>query len=917
MAQVRFFVASGALLVLGLLAPLAEPHSTARGPGELFPAQPTLAAPLAGWSRITSREPRRTVRWVGSASFSVAGGEAVDPTIAPGGESVRFATQVRIPKAGRYRFGFEGQGGSVVLTVKRPGDAGAGISLQVPAATSDPLMLAPLELERGTVELGVLFTRDGAGPARLLTLWQRESGTQAGLEGGAFGPEPIHSQFTRVLDELREETDAGENAFVGRMLLQRKGCVQCHDVGQAAHMLAPLEAPRLSKLGERASRAWVERWIRDPGALKPGSDMPSLYPAGEGDSAAVAAWLTQHAPDSAAEPVAAEAFVIERGRRLYHTLGCVACHGAYDEPSALFGEEHAALDDEMPAANFGDLAGKWRPAALSAFLRDPHDTRPSGRMPSLLLGQDEADAVANYLITKWGPGGPASPPGFGEVLTLSQCSACHEVEGIQRAGQQGKPLAQLDPARGCLDPKDRATPRYAFAGRELELLRAGLADAQLAAGVHAPHDAARRRVLFLDCGACHGRDGRGGGKPGARAYFTSLDEKADLGNEGRIPPDLSGVGFKLTTPWFQEVLDSGARARPYLATRMPVFGKATAGLAAEVARCEGVRPHGDAPEPEASDELVQAGRALMGKQALACITCHDFRDFASAGTPGPRIEHMAERLRREWWISYMRDPSRYKPGTRMPSFESGGQSACRTILGGDLERQLDALWSYLNLGEFMPAPEGLEKTRGLQLVVGARPIVLRTFLASVGPRAIAVGMPSGVHFAFDAQSVRLAEVWRGDFLDASSSWTGRGGENAGGEGPVVWKAPAGPLLMTGPLDAPGSPWPTATGKDAAFQFLGYSLGEDGVPQFEYRWKECLVRERVTTTAAPRLVLRREFELLRPPPSVVLNLEPGSARILYGTPALLDESAAADGSRRIALVPQSSSDTFRFTLEIEP
>lgn len=73
---------------------------------------------------------------------------------------------MRIPKAGRYRFGFEGQGGSVVLTVKRPGDAGAGISLQVPAATSDPLMLAPLELERGTVELGVLFTRDGAGPAR-------------------------------------------------------------------------------------------------------------------------------------------------------------------------------------------------------------------------------------------------------------------------------------------------------------------------------------------------------------------------------------------------------------------------------------------------------------------------------------------------------------------------------------------------------------------------------------------------------------------------------------------------------------------------------------------------------------------------------------------------------------------------------
>ena len=45
----------------------------------------------------------------------------------------------------------------------------------------------------------------------------------------------------------------------------------------------------------------------------------------------------------------------------------------------------------------------------------------------------------------------------------------------------------------------------------------------------------------------------------------------------------------------------------------------------------------------------------------------------------------------------------------------------------------------------------------------------------IGPRAILVGSPDGLHVAFDANAVRMAKAWRGRFFDAKGSRDGRGG----------------------------------------------------------------------------------------------------------------------------------------------
>ncbi len=60
--------------------------------------------------------------------------------------------------------------------------------------------------------------------------------------------------------------------------------------------------------------------------------------------------------------------------------------------------------------------------------------------------------------------------------------------------------------------------------------------------------------------------------------------------------------------------------------------------------------------------------------------------------------------------------------------------------------------------------------------------------------AILVGTPVGLHFAFDSRACRLVEAWRGAFVDAAGAWSGRGGMNVEGRGPVIWKAPTGPPL---------------------------------------------------------------------------------------------------------------------------
>ena len=79
-------------------------------------------------------------------------------------------------------------------------------------------------------------------------------------------------------------------------------------------------------------------------------------------------------------------------------------------------------------------------------------------------------------------------------------------------------------------------------------------------------------MVRFNCYACHERDKLGGVEEARNPHFQS--DMPEMGDEGRLPPHLTGVGAKLTSEWLRTVLDQGAKDRPYMFTRMPRFGTA-------------------------------------------------------------------------------------------------------------------------------------------------------------------------------------------------------------------------------------------------------------------------------------------------------------------------------------------------------
>ncbi|MBK7645560.1 MAG: hypothetical protein IPJ19_21425 [Planctomycetes bacterium] len=857
-----------ALLVLALLAPL-----TAQDPDERAPAE-------RGWALTNESGPLHWTSHASQAAFVLDAGESLDPRSGAGMGAATWDGVLELQRLGLYSFDALAEGGRATLEFLDP----SGHTLE-----------QPIDGKPGSVRVRLRFVPAG-GAARMQLRWKLERSPQ-----GDFDWQPVPARSVGVPSEFESAVREGELALHGRVLLEQKGCTNCHLPSDA--MLGSVgerRAPRLAN-GDSFGSAWLARWIADPSALRPHADMPKL-PLSENDAREIAEWLAQRGAQ--ASTLASEPAVLAQGRALYHRLGCSACHGALETPAAVLANEFLAhtLPQEPPPLPLGDLAGKWQAKALTEFLRDPRAQNPDARMPSFELTQADSDLLATYLLAHFGaaPAAPASK--LGVPAAIAVCSTCHEVGGVEKHPLSNKSLAELDPARGCLDEHDTHTPRYALSDEERAALRLGLAATKLASGASAPLDAADRTFRRLRCAACHSREGRGGVQEELRAYFVAGDERTDIGDEGRIPPDLSGVGFKLSTNWLTQVLLHAGRARPYLASRMPQFGEAALGtLARDLARREGVVPESDATEPVADDAKVQAGRALMGRGAHGCISCHLFKDAPAGGSPGPRLDQFAQRLRYEWYRVYMPDPVRFKPGTRMPAFQTKGASAVKNILGGDFRAQSDAMWCYFALGSSMPPPPDLDLgKRGLEIAVGERPVVLRAFLADVGARAIAVGMPSGLHFAFDAAGVRLADAWTGAFLDASGAWAGRGGNELGGLGERVWSAPPGPLLALKEPDAP------------APHFEGYELDRDGLPTFLWSLGAVEVRETIRTTLVPRPTLKREIR--------ASGLKPGSALLVNtGRGITPMELVGAHLARRTGelgtlevIAPEVS-----FTLEVNP
>jgi len=613
---------------------------------------------------------------------------------------------------------------------------------------------------------------------------------------------------------------AAPDASGGRLLYNELGCVNCHggDTG-----LPPRRGPDLTTATTRASAAWLRAFIADPAGHRSGTSMPQLPAAtNAADVDAVINFLGTLAPKAPAKPTRIAHLNAELGKDLYHTRGCVACHAPRADYVPPDGRP-AAGDFGYGAAAFPALAEKYDVSTLAAVVRNPLASRPDGRMPQIEMEEQAARNIAAYLLGIAGSGGEAVPrlPPFApdaalakrgrEVFTAARCAACHTVPSVPATE-----LVALQRTRGgCIDERPAAgLPRFALSAAQRSALRAYLADR---AAPVTPAQAAHGTLAALNCVACHERDGQGGPDAARKPYFLG---DHNLGDIGRYPPPLTGIGRKLQPQWLAEALAGKHRERPYLKTQMPVYGAAVAKLPALLATCD-ARPGTALPPGE-----IEAGRKLLGTLGgVSCITCHRWGDRASLGIHALDLSNLARRLQPEWLRDYLINPAAHRPGTLMPSFWPEGKAASRDILGGDTDRQIASILAFAREGKGWPEGFPATSAREFELVPASRPIVQRTFMADVGTHAILVGFPAGIHLAYDGSDCRPALLWKGRFFDAYGTWFSRF---------APFEKPLGETAVS---------WPKSAEASGARQFEGYRIDAGGVPTFLFSVDGASVAER--------------------------------------------------------------------------
>jgi cytochrome c553 len=709
------------------------------------------------------------------------------------------------------------------------------------------------------------------------------------------------AHFLAATASPKQDRPDKKGVNVGRDLYAKVGCVACHgtrDVKGDQEKVIATSVP-LGKLKEKYTLAGLKAFLENPHQVRASGRMPSLLSAKE--AAEIATYLLQgtfpgvasanmtfayyegawdNLPDFAKlKPVAtgeATDFDLSVARRKNNLAlkfegfvkierdGDYRFHTTSDDGSKVW------IDDKLVVTNDGihppqtksgnikltkgmhklvvgifDGGGGFelsveiegpgvgrQPAGSHVYLTDKGNPAPVAK------GKDgDHFAIDPALVTK----GKAY---FGSL----GCVNCHAMKDEKKTAE-APALAKLKNSGGCLDgTAKKGIPNYSLSEAQRKALAAAL---QTPLPKLAGADKLAHALTTFNCYACHERGQVGGVEEDLNKHFLSTQQ--EMGDEGRLPPSLTGVGGKLKTPYLKKILEQGVNDRTYMHTRMPKFGAANVGELTDLFVALDPTPTVAKVEFKVPPTKVKSeGRHLAGGKALGCIKCHTFAGNKAEGVQGIDMTVLADRLKREWFYHYLLEPNAFRPGTRMPSSWPSGKSLLPKILDGTAASQIEAIWVYLADGKKAPLPFGVNKA-SIPLIPDKEAIIYRNFIEGAGARAIGVGFPEQGNLAFDANGIRLAMIWQGSFIDAKRHWTDRG---VGFEPPLgdnVIYLPTGPAFAV--LAKDDEPWPAKSSKDLGAKFLGYQLAKDQRPTFLYRYAGVDIEDTpnaVTTKASPAI-----------------------------------------------------------------
>ncbi|MGH9776131.1 MAG: hypothetical protein ACRD50_14425 [Candidatus Acidiferrales bacterium] len=472
------------------------------------------------------------------------------------------------------------------------------------------------------------------------------------------------------------------NAAHGKELLESRGCLACHSVGEDSNLIGGTFAANLSRVGEKDNYEYLVRWI--------------------------------HNPRERTRPYCP----FEK-----RDLG--------PEDYAKHGLPYVFDLDHSRCPNDGHELVVEQPTVMPSLRLSPDDARD---VASYLITLKHPDAqytsAASYM-------NDPQLAGKGRVLVQHYgCAGCHEISGLEdetRIGTEltnegSKPIERLDFAlwttdakRGLL-PDGKDSPRgkwYDAKGFfENKLSNPGLfdqgkyhADPMEALRMPKPNIQSKEEldslVTFLlgsvdptlppdymykpadrrkyiqegwwivtkyNCIGCHQID------IGQKSVMMGLpfyqgDAKANL------PPVLTSEGARVNPEWLKRFLANPSLSttdtnrngvRSYLQVRMPTFYLSNDEIRKIVLFFEALS---DQPEPYIAPKIAPLtaaeegmARSIFTSPAAPCLKCHMTGNAAhDKNASAPNFLLAPDRLRPAWTARWITDPAKIIPGTAMPS----------------------------------------------------------------------------------------------------------------------------------------------------------------------------------------------------------------------------------------------------------
>lgn len=211
-------------------------------------------------------------------------------------------------------------------------------------------------------------------------------------EAGCYG---CHQQGD-TLESIRVDAP---KLTKGLDLIDRYGCYSCHKIDGWRNERK--SGPSLRTIKDKISPEFTRAWIANPHDYREKSRMPQIYllenaVSQEWDKTAIAAvqsYLWAVSEPSDVEPIPnefADNIDAERGKELFQSVGCTACHVTPDTGDHEYSDYGPDLD------GIGSkLSTEW----MYNWIMDPAAWWPETRMPDMRLEPQQAADIAAYLKT--------------------------------------------------------------------------------------------------------------------------------------------------------------------------------------------------------------------------------------------------------------------------------------------------------------------------------------------------------------------------------------------------------------------------------------------------------------------------------------------------------------------------------------